>query len=265
MHAVPLMLLATLVTADPAGHARADGASPYHAIPVGEPSSVAKVLEQPVAANGEEEQQPFDIDPTPYKPLLGWRHKYGDEEANATIPRDDIWRRGQWSVSNLVGCTVANLGPRTEVPFTMVVNLARINCVWNPPRPNRFLRGSFEGILELDTMPVVNGPASIVIGGSLLSRYNYATHNLRKIGLYFQWGGGGMYTDAYLKGSPVLSSGFEFIIQWGLGARWMLSKTWAWNTECNFYHFSNSGIVGPNVSVNEVAIVSGLTYYFGRK
>src|SRR5262245_52505875 len=112
MHAVPLMLLATLVTADPAGQARAEEASPYHATAVGESSSGERVLVQPVKLN--ETAEALADDPTPYRPLLGWRHKYGDEEAIAEIPRDDIWRRGQWSVTNMIGASVANLGPRTD-------------------------------------------------------------------------------------------------------------------------------------------------------
>src|SRR5262249_6907403 len=161
--------------------------------------------------------------------------------------------------------TSANCGRSGNTPFGMVLALVRLNCVWTPPRPDRFIRGSFEGVAELDVMPVVNGPASIVVGGSLLLRYNFATCNLRRLGLYFQYGNGGMYTDAYLHGSPVLSSGFEFIIPMGLCTRLMLSKAWALNTECNFYHSSNNNIVPPNVSVNEIGIASGLTYYFGRR
>jgi hypothetical protein len=209
---------------------------------------------------------PADIDPTPYRKLIHpSRMSPEDADALCSIARDDVFRRGQWSVSHLTGATVANLGPMTDTPFGMVIELVRLNCVWNPPRPNKLFRGSWEGVAELDVMPVVNGPASIVVGGSLFLRYNFATCSLRRLGFYFQYGNGGMYNDAYLHGSPVLSSGFEFIIQMGLGARLMLSKAWALNTECNFYHFSNNNIVPPNVSVNEIAIVSGLTYYFGRR
>jgi hypothetical protein len=268
MHAASWILLTALVTANPEkpAFAQAVGETSPYAQVGGEMSPGQTVLLQPVAVKTEAEQQaPAEVDPTPYRNLLKQRrYKDGDEESLATIPRDDIFRRGQWSVTNMVGASVANLGPRTDVPFAMVMDLLRVNCMWNPPRPNRFFAGSFEGIAELDVAPVANGPASIVIGGSLLLRYNYAAFNQRKIGVYFQFGGGGMYTDAYLKGSPVLSSGFEFIIQWGLGLRWALSKSWALNTECNFYHFSNSGIVPPNVSVNQIAVLGGLTYYFHR-
>ena len=246
-----LFLVLALAAGDPepAGTARAGG----------ELSASEQVLLQPA------EDPPADVDPTPYRNLFRQRrHKPDDEEKLGTIAHDDIWRRGQWSVSNLTGATFVNFGPFWNTPFGMVLDLVRLNCVWNPPRPNRFVAGSFEGVMELDTMPVVNGPASNVIGGSLLLRYNYRTDNLRRLGIYFQYGGGGMYTDAFLHHSPVLSSGFEFIIQWGLGARLMLDKGWAWNTECNFYHFSNSGMVLPNVSVNQLGVVSGLTYYFHR-
>jgi len=210
--------------------------------------------------------EPIDNDPTPYRKLFYPSHMRPDDAAAlGCIARDDVFRRGQWSMSQLTGATVANLGPDLNTPFGMVIELVRLNCVWNPPRPNKIFRGSFEGVAELDVMPVVNGPASIVVGGSLFLRYNFATHLPRRLGFYFQYGNGAMYNDAYLHGSPVLSSGFEFIIQMGFGARYMLGKAWALNMECNFYHFSNNGWVLPNVSVNEIAVLSGLTYYFKRR
>ncbi len=221
------------------------------------------------SARGQSEPNPDYVSPTvsPADAVLRDHHLFHrrdlDDICQADTPRDDFYHPWSWSVTYLTGYVGIILGP-LDTPFSMVPEIVRLNCVWTSPHPNRILRGSWEGILELDTMPVVNGPASIVIGGSLLLRYNYATHTCHRLVPYFQIGGGGMYTDAYLHRSPVLSSGFEFIVQAGVGANLFLTRRLALTAEWDYYHFSNGGIVLPNVSVNTMGGLVGFTYYFGR-
>jgi Lipid A 3-O-deacylase (PagL) len=184
---------------------------------------------------------------------------------SAECSRDEsVYRRGQWSVSYLTGYYGCNLGP-APVPFSMLPEIVRINRVINDPRPDRLLRGSFESILQIDTLPVVHGQASIVIGASCLLRYNFHTDRCSRLVCYLQTGGGGMYTDAYLHHSMVLSSGFEFIINWGGGLNFLLTDRLALMAEWSYLHFSNGGMVLPNISVNQIGVLVGLTYYFGRR
>lgn len=191
-------------------------------------------------------------------------HAEFEAERFDASPEHDVYHRGQWSMSYITGFSGFNLGP-APVPFSMLPEMVRFNRVINDPRPNRFLKGSFESIIEIDTMPVVNGPASIVIGGSLLMRYNFATYKRRRLVFYGQMGGGGMYTDAYLYRRGVLSTGFEFIINWGCGCSYFLTDRLALNTELSYLHFSNSGIQLPNIGVNEIGGLIGITYYFKRR
>lgn len=179
-------------------------------------------------------------------------------------PRNDLYHRGQWSVSYLTGYYGLSLGP-DRTPFSMLPEIVRFNRVFNDARPDKLLRGNFEWIFELDTLPVVNGPASIVIGGSFMVRYNYFNRRFKRLVLYGQLGGGGMYTDAYMFKSPVLNSGFEFIINYGNGFNFFLTNRLALTVETSYLHFSNGGIVLPNVSVNEVGVLVGLTYFFKRR
>jgi lipid A 3-O-deacylase len=175
----------------------------------------------------------------------------------------DVYHRRQWSVSYLTGFSGINLGP-APVPFSMLPEIVRFNRVFNDPRPDRRLKGSFEWVFELDTLPVVNGPASIVIGGSALLRYNFGTYKHKRLVPYCQIGGGGMYTDAFLYRRGVLSTGFEFIINAGGGCNYFLTDHLALTLEWSYFHFSNSGIVLPNIGVNEVGALVGLTYFFRR-
>lgn len=181
------------------------------------------------------------------------------------IPQNDFFKPWQWSLSYMTGYVGVNLGPLLDIPFEMLPQLVRLNCMWNRPRPNKIFKGTWEGIAEVTCMPVTRGPATIVIGGSLMLRYNFGAWKNRIVTPYFQMGGGGMYTDEWLFDSPVLSSGFEFIIQNAIGVNIKLGHKWALNGEWGYYHFSNGGIVMPNISVNQLGGLVGLTYYFGRR
>ncbi len=185
-------------------------------------------------------------------------------EHNIARPQNDVYHRGQWGVSYLTGFYGINLGP-APIPFSMLPEMVRFHRVFNDPRPDRLLRGSFEWIFELDTLPVVNGPASIVIGGSFLVRYNFRTDTMKRLVFYGQMGGGGMFTDAYMYRSMVLSTGFEFIIHWGIGFNYFLTDRLALTAEWSYLHFSNGGILLPNIGVNQMGGLIGLTYYFKRR
>ena len=185
-------------------------------------------------------------------------------ETLAKFTDDDVYHRGQWSVSYMTGYYGINLGP-APVPFSMLPELVRFNRVYNDWRPNKLLRGTFEWVFELDTLPVVNGPASIVIGGSALLRYNYYTPRIRQLVFYTQMGGGGMYTDAYLFRRMVLTTGFEFIINFGAGANYFITDRLALTAEWSYVHFSNGGMALPNIGINQMGGLIGLTYYFKRR
>lgn len=238
------------------------------------PSAAASLLLQPERAPSPSEvQQPPTTEPAPGafaddlpQSRFGRGPDFDDPYWESITPQRDVFQRGQWSASFMSGYAVANLGPRRDIPFRFVPLLTRLNCVWNSPHPQRrILRGSFEGVAEIDTMPVVQGDARIVVGGSLFLRYNFLTFDDRRWVPYWQMGGGGMYTDAYLFGSRLLGTGFNFIIQWGAGVNIALSPSWSANLECVYYHFSNSGIASPNLGVNQIVPMLGLTYYFGRR
>src|SRR5206468_5346667 len=108
--------------------------------------------------------------------------------------RDDVYHRGQWSMSYLTGYVGINLGP-APIDFQMLPELVRFNLMLTNAHPDRIFKGNFEGVLELDTLPIVDGPGSIVIGASAMLRYNFLTRKQRRLVMYVQFGGGGSYTD----------------------------------------------------------------------
>jgi hypothetical protein len=162
--------------------------------------------------------------------------------------------------------SITNRGlPRLGVQYTSVVpEIVRLGMIWNDTNDCRDRwRGSFEGIIELDCLPIVSGPGTIVIGGSLLLRYNWS-HRHKRLVPYFQFGGGGQYTDAWMFPASPTGTGFNFILQLGGGFHYFINDRWALTAEADYFHMSNSGISPNNLGLNFVNGLFGLTYYFGR-
>jgi hypothetical protein len=146
----------------------------------------------------------------------------------------------------------------------MIPQIVRLGMMWNDPHPDRDRwRGSFEGIIELDCLPIVEGAGNIVIGGSLLLRYNWAWRTKRFVP-FFQFGGGGEYTDAYMFPASPTGNPFNFILQLGGGGHYFINDHWALSAEVVYFHMSNSGISSNNLGYNFVNGLFGFSYYFGR-
>jgi hypothetical protein len=148
-------------------------------------------------------------------------------------------------------------------PTSFVPEIVRLGMMWNDSNAckDRW-RGSFEGIIEMDCLPIVEGPGNIIIGGSLLLRYNWGWRTKRFVP-YFQLGGGGMYTDAYLFPNSPTGTGFNFILQLGAGGHYFVNNTWAMTTEVTYFHMSNAGM-GGDLGYNVAMLTLGITHYFGN-
>ncbi len=141
----------------------------------------------------------------------------------------------------------------------------RLSCVVRGSNPDRpLLRGSTEIALEVHTMPIIKGPGTIVVGANMFARYNFFYSPWKRLVFYCQAGGGEMYSDSYLHPPTHLVSAFNFIIHFAGGCHYFVSPRLSLDVESDFYHYSNGGIVLPNVSINGTNAFFGLTYYFGR-
>lgn len=63
-------------------------------------------------------------------------------------------------------------------------------------------------------------------------------------------------------GPPDLSGTFEFNLQAGAGVQWFLSDNVALSLETRYLHISCAGIHLPNLGLNTVAGLLGITFYF---
>lgn len=166
---------------------------------------------------------------------------------------------GFWpSITNRTIGPVVNLNE-------FVPQIVRLGMMWNNEHPDRNrVRGCFEGIIELDCLPIVEGEGNIVIGGSLLLRYNFRRLRNKRFVPFFQFGGGGEYTDAYLFPASPTGNPFNFILQLGGGGHFFINDHLALSAELVYYHMSNSGISANNLGYNFVNGLFGFSYYFGR-
>ena len=90
-------------------------------------------------------------------------------------------------------------------------------------------------------------------------RYNFATgtHWIP----FFDLGAGVSATSI---GPPDLSGTFEFNLQLGGGVHWFLRDNLALTSEVKYLHMSCAGIHPPNLGLNSVALMIGVTWFFGK-
>jgi lipid A 3-O-deacylase len=88
-------------------------------------------------------------------------------------------------------------------------------------------------------------------------RYNFATGTRW---IPFVDAGAGVTATGI--GPPDLSGTFEFNLQGGGGVQWFLTDRVALSLETRYIHFSCAGIHRPNLGLNTVAGLLGITVYF---
>ena len=76
---------------------------------------------------------------------------------------------------------------------------------------------------------------------------------------YLDIGGGVSATSI---GPPDLSHVFEFNIQGAVGMNWFIRKDVAINVEARYMHLSCAGINRPNLGLNNVGAMAGISWFF---
>ncbi len=119
-------------------------------------------------------------------------------------------------------------------------------------------RGNFEARLELFGGGQYSPSSEWVIGLTPHLRYNFATGSRW---IPFLDGGAGVTATGI--GPPDLSGTFEFNLQATTGLHWFLRDNLALTGEVRYLHMSCAGITHPNLGVNNVGFMIGLTWFFG--
>ena len=118
-------------------------------------------------------------------------------------------------------------------------------------------RGNPELRLELFSGAQFDPDTRWFVGLTPHLRYNFATGTR-----WIPFVDGGAGVTATSIGRPDLSGTFEFNLQPGGGVLWFIKDNLALDLEARYVHWSDAGINHPNLGLNGVTGLLGLTYFF---
>lgn len=118
-------------------------------------------------------------------------------------------------------------------------------------------RGNPEIRLELFTGAQFSPSNEWLVGLTPHLRYNFATGTRW---VPFVEGGAGVTATGI--GPPDLSGTFEFNLQTGGGTQWFLKDNVALGVEGQFLHWSCGGLHRPNLGLNGLTAMLGVTFFF---
>jgi hypothetical protein len=126
----------------------------------------------------------------------------------------------------------------------------------DPKGGDAWYRGNFELLIEGAFLVDVEPRAGFGAGVTPLIKYNFLPKG--KVIPFFEIGVSLLYTDLDLEGR---SDGFNFAPQGGLGLHYFMSERTALTGEVRFHHISNAGIQNPNVGVNSILFLIGVSTF----
>ncbi|MBI2841398.1 MAG: acyloxyacyl hydrolase [Acidobacteria bacterium] len=170
-----------------------------------------------------------------------------------------IFRDRKWELGAMAGYASSLSAPRGDNPgvsFSPI--LVSVGC----PITDIHGTGSFQGDLEIVIEPALlamTAPArSPAEGVSLLLRYNFVAKGPWVP--FFDIGMGVLNWSIELP--DVLVTKFNFTLQAGPGLRYFPATNLALVGQLRFHHISNGGRDRPNVGVNSVVALVGVSRFF---
>jgi lipid A 3-O-deacylase len=146
--------------------------------------------------------------------------------------------------------------------FDYALQSVRLGYVVTDLTGGGLFRGNFEFLLEAMGGEFFEGPASYLVGGNLILRWNFVQNPNPKWIPYIQIGGGGLYHDANTGAQDVLGSNIEAMLIGGLGLRYHLNDKWAVTEEVTYRHISNASTTDGNRGLNSAGGQLGVSYFF---
>ena len=151
---------------------------------------------------------------------------------------------------------VAVLGGRQSHDIALL-SLSYGHMISHTVAKDHFYRGNWELRFELFGGSQFAPTSDWLIGIAPHLRYDFATGT--RFIPYIDFGAG---VGATSIGPPDLSNTFEFNLQATAGTYWFLRDNLALNVDVRYFHMSCAGISSPNLGLNGVAGMVGLTFFF---
>lgn len=183
----------------------------------------------------------------------------GEGRSRSAIRPEEGFQAGTWHLGVKTGGAdtvkiFANRAPDVQfVPVFFQIGYTVTDV--HGPFP---VRGSLEVIFEPTLLFVTNPETEVGGGANLLFRYNFVT-GTRWVP-FFEVGVG--IVDVDLNVPRDLNSQFNFTILGGPGINYFLTDNLSILAQVGLHHISNAGRKSPNVGVNSVMGLLGVSYYF---
>jgi len=129
-----------------------------------------------------------------------------------------------------------------------------LGCMWCQ---NNCFRGNWEFRLELFGGAQFSPSTQWIVGLTPHLRYNFAT-GTRWVP-FIDAGAGVTGTGI---GSPDLATTFEFNVQGGAGVQYFVASNVSISLEARYLHISNAGIKEPNLGLNGITGMLGISFFF---
>jgi len=187
-------------------------------------------------------------------------------EFNLESNRKSIWENGigegfrstTQSIGLSAGATygIAMFGSR-EAHDLALINLSYGHMLGGTQAEGHWYRGNLEFRLELFTGAQFSPSSEWLVGLTPQLRYNFATGTR-----WIPFVNAGAGVTATSIGPPDLSGTFEFNDHAGIGSDWFLKDNVALTLEGRYVHWSCAGLSKPNLGLNGVTGMLGLTFFF---
>ena len=185
-----------------------------------------------------------------------------------SLPKSTIWQDGvgkgfrsttcSFSVEAGVGVGMAAFGG-TQAHDLALTSLSYGHMLGAVLGGGHWYRGNFEYRIELFGGAQYSPSSEWLVGFTPHLRYNFAT-GTRWIP-FFDAGAGVTATGIQ---HPDLGGTFEFNLQPAIGVHWFVRDHLALTGEVKYLHMSCAGIDRPNLGLNDVTGMIGLTWFFGK-
>ena len=187
-------------------------------------------------------------------------------DSSLEAPASHIWQAGigegfqpcAQSITFSAGATygVAAFGSlqKHDLALASVTYGHMLGCTW---AENTCFRGNWEFRLELFAGAQFSPSTEWIVGLTPHLRYNFATGTRW---VPFVDGGAGVTGTGI--GEPDLRTTFEFNLQGGVGVQWFIANNVSINLEARYLHISNAGIKEPNLGLNGVTGLIGISWFF---
>lgn len=175
---------------------------------------------------------------------------------------DDLFGRGRLNSGLSVGYGHGferARDPQDDVRMLAVMPRTGIGLT-DPFGGEAWYRGSLDLSLEPQLLGNFRRGGGFAGGLALLLRYHLLSEKIggRRLVPFVSGGGGVIGVDFDGRNQD---DGFNFILQAGVGAHWMLTPTLALTFDGRWHHISNAGLRSPNEGIDDLLLLTGFTLF----